>query len=211
MRVFRLAAALTALCWLGVIRPAAAQEHAPPETHADSTAQHGEEEHHAAPHHHKNDLGVFVGITRNNNHDTISFTLGLDYIRKFGPNLEWGVGAVPEYVFADHAELVIPLMLYRGFGDLFLWTGGGLGLRFGGDDEHDDDYGRALAKRTEDDPDSHDEESEDGTQSTFLFRIGAGYSFVLPQNWYITPTFSFDFGGHRNRFGVLGVTFAKGF
>ena len=71
---------------------------------------------------HPNVFGVFAGVTSETRREG-SFTLGLEYHRRF--NESFGVGVVAEHVFADHDfnVVAIPFSWYLGRWKLFAGPG----------------------------------------------------------------------------------------
>lgn len=82
---------------------------------------------------HPNVIGVFAGVTSEERREG-SFTLGLEYHRRF--NEQFGVGVVAEHVFADHDfnVFVVPFSWYIGEWKLFAGPG------FEKSDEHDSEF-----------------------------------------------------------------------
>ncbi len=164
---------------------------------------------------HRNHTGPFIGLTRSDLHDTVSFTAGFDYIRKFHDGV-WGVGAIGEVVFADEPEYVFIVPVYREVGPLYVRSGPGFEYVSEGEEEEgeeeDEDQAGSIPKALDEDPEEDDPEGDEtGGETTVLFRIGVGYEIEIKNGWTVTPSFDIDFGGRRNRFLVLGATIAKGF
>jgi len=96
------------------------------------------EESHGEPHgeghgYHPNVIALFAGVTSEERREG-SFTLGLEYHRRF--NDSFGVGVVAEHVFADHEfnVVAIPFSWYVGQWKLFAAPG------FEKSDHHDREF-----------------------------------------------------------------------
>jgi len=86
---------------------------------AENDDEHSHAESHAF---HPNVIGVFAGVTGETRREG-SFTLGLEYHRRF--NESFGVGVVAEHVFADHEfnVVAVPFSWYLGRWKLFAGPG----------------------------------------------------------------------------------------
>lgn len=82
---------------------------------------------------HPNVIGVFAGVTSEERRES-SFTLGLEYHRRF--NEQFGIGLVAEHVFADHDFNVVALPFSWYVGQWKLFAGPG----FEKSDHHDAEF-----------------------------------------------------------------------
>lgn len=65
--------------------------------------------HHENDSHDKNHLALFIGASSNLKHPHTAFTMGLDYEYRFAE--KFGTGLFAEYVFEDHAEILLGIPL----------------------------------------------------------------------------------------------------
>lgn len=147
----------------------------------------GSEEHSA--HFHPNHLGLFGGATTELKEAKGShFTLGVDYLRRFGSTGQWGLGGFGEVIFHDEPE-----WLFGAAGYFFplrsLWVQAGAGVEL-----HKTGHGANEPSKTE---------------SSFLLRFGAGYQIDLP-GFSVTPLALLDLVRDTETV-VWGVSLGKGF
>ena len=150
--------------------------------------QHEEAGGHGA-HFHPNHVAAFVGATSELKEGKQTyFTLGADYVRRFGPTGRWALGGFAEVIFHDPTE-----WLFGGAGYFFatraLWLQAASGVEF-----YQDEHG------------GH-EPSE--TKVSVLLRFGVGYMIELP-GFTLTPMALLDFVRDTEAL-VWGVSVGKGF
>jgi len=92
-----------------------------------------DEPHEGGHAYHPNVVGVFAGVTSEERREG-SFTLGLEYHRRFSE--QFGIGVVAEHVFADHDfnVVAVPFSWYLGQWKLFAGPG------FEKSDHHDREF-----------------------------------------------------------------------
>jgi len=122
-------------------------------------------------HFHYNQFALFTGASTLFEKDKTHFTLGLDYLRYFSPESNFGAGIFAEAIFAHHTEWLFGVLLYYGLTE-HLWVRSGPGIEI-------------LQEENE-----HTGESESKTE--FLIRIGAGYSIHFGK-FFIDPSVDLDF------------------
>ena len=147
----------------------------------------GSEEHSA--HFHPNHIAVFAGATTELKEAKGShFTLGVDYVRRFGSVGQWGLGGFGEVIFHDEHE-----WLFGAAGYFFplrsLWVQAASGVEFYKE-------GHGTHESTE-------------TKTSFLLRFGAGYQIDLP-GFSVTPLALLDLVRNTETL-VWGVSLGKGF
>ena len=140
-------------------------------------------------HFHPNHVAAFVGATSQlRGSNETHFTLGADYVRRFGSSGQFGVGGFAEVIFHDPTE-----WLFGAAGYLFptraLWVQAAGGVEF-----YQDGHGG-------------DEPAE--TKTSFLLRFGAGYNVEL-HSFTLTPLVLLDLVRDTEAL-VWGVSIAKGF
>ena len=181
---FLIMTAVVIMCMTGF---ALAQEPLPS---ASVTAQKEVEATHKRPHQvsheghvHHNHVSVFVGGTSRLENDRNSdLTLGADYERLLDSEGHWGVGAFGEAILADHTE----------------WLAGGTVTY---SPRHRIVFSVGLGAEWHQ---SHGE-----TETEFLVRLGAGYTFSKGQ-WSFTPGGYFDFVREETSL-VWGLYVGRGF
>jgi len=140
-------------------------------------------------HFHPNHVAAFVGATSQlRGSNETHFTLGADYVRRFGVKGQWGVGGFGEVIFHDPTEWLFGAAGYF-FPVASLWVQAGTGVEF-----YQAGHGG-------------DEPAE--TKASFLLRFGAGYQFELP-GFSVTPLALVDLVRDTEA-SVWGVSVGKGF
>jgi hypothetical protein len=122
-------------------------------------------------HFHYNQIALFTGASTLFEKDKTHFTLGLDYLRYFSPESNFGAGIFAEAIFAHHTEWLFGVLLYYGLTE-HLWVRSGPGIEI-------------LQEEIE-----HKGETESKTE--FPIRIGAGYSIHFGK-FFIDPSVDLDF------------------
>ncbi len=169
-------AILCAVALLGPLKALSAQEHG---------ATVGGSEHE----YHKNHAATFLGATTHLDPDDTGFTLGVEYVRRWGP---WGVGFLVEMASSKlERDIIVGVPVF-----LYPWRGLSLFV--------------APAVEVA----STDVEGAEGTEVETelepLFRFGTGYWFELNETISVAPTFMADLvKGHWTL--VYGVSFGVGF
>ena len=120
---------------------------------------------------HYNHFAVFTGASSLFERDDTHFTLGLDYLRYFSPESNFGAGVFAEAIFAHHTEWLFGALLYYGLTE-HLWVRTGPGIEIL---QEDLECGCGTETKTE-----------------FLIRIGAGYSIHFGR-FFIDPSIDIDF------------------
>lgn len=124
-------------------------------------AQGNADEHGA--HFHANHLAVFTGAT-SDEHGT-EFTLGAEYVRRFGSRGRWGLGGFGEAILAEHTEWVLAGSLsFFATNQFWLQTGSGVEL---------------FKEVTSETGGARSAEGEVEAKSSFLVRVGLGYNMQL--------------------------------
>ncbi len=162
---------------------------------------HGQE-HHSAGHaaeeaFHKNHLSVFTGgTTESSGGETrTSFSLGLDYERRFSQLIGLGLGG--ELVFGgDEREALVGLLLN-------LHPAAGLVLAAG--------PGLEFAKERHGGGEVEAQQEESGTETKAGLRIGVLYEFEVGHRYSIAPSIYTDFIEGKEPTLVWGVAFGVGF
>ena len=156
-----------------------------PDEHAEEAApeEHGEE--HGGRPHHKNDIGLFLGVTDEHGHSS-EFTWGLDYKRRVADR--WAVGAFFDYAGGDLRNAIFAASVtWSPVGGLTLTAAPGIEFHRGrGSSE---DCGCSLASKSED-TGGHGEVDEDATY--FVMRFGVGWGFTIGESYAIEPQVNID-------------------
>jgi hypothetical protein len=140
-------------------------------------------------HFHPNHLAAFVGATSElRGSKKTHFTLGADYVRRFGSSGRFGVGGFAEVIFHDPTEWLFGAAGYF-FPTQALWVQAAGGVEF-----YKSGHGG-------------DEPAE--TKTSFLLRFGAGYNVELPA-LTLTPVVLLDLVRDTEAL-VWGVGIGKGF
>ena len=153
-------------------------------------AQHAHEEDTShRTHFHANHVAGFVGATSElKEGKKTHFTLGVDYVRRFGGVGQWGVGGFGEVIFHEPTEWLFGAAGYF-YPTPSLWIQAGGGVEF-----YDDSHGTT-------------EQGE--TKASFLLRFGAGYQIELP-GLSVTPLALLDLVRGTESL-VWGISVGKGF
>jgi hypothetical protein len=198
----RRAAALLAAATVSVA-PAWAEDSS---SHSTPAAAHGAS---GGQHFHPNELALFLGGTREGAVDESFFTVGGEYERRFNPH--WGLSMVAEYISdADSWVVVFPFILrpVPGYG-LKLFAGPGFQNK--PPHHHADAHEEMHLAAAEPGP-VH--ENEEGRETFFLLRVGAGYSFEFGERYSLTPALALDLTRENDEWKdglVFGLTFGIGF
>jgi hypothetical protein len=139
-------------------------------------------------HFYYNHFALFVGASSLFERDDTHFTLGLDYLRYFSPESNFGAGVFAEAIFAHHTEWLFGALLYYGLTE-HLWVRTGPGIEIL---QEDLECGCGTETKTE-----------------FLIRIGAGYSIHFGK-FFVDPSIDFDFLRSSTTL-VWGVNFGTAF
>ncbi len=140
-------------------------------------------------HFHPNHAAAFVGATSElRGSKKTHFTLGADYVRRFGARGQWGVGGFAEVIFHEPTEWLFGASGYF-FPTHALWIQAAGGVEF-----YQGGHGG-------------DEPAE--TKASFLLRFGAGYNIELP-GFTLTPVALLDLVRDTETL-VWGVSVGKGF
>ena len=140
-------------------------------------------------HFHPNHVAAFVGATSElRGSKKAHFTLGADYVRRFGSSGRFGVGGFAEVIFHDPTEWLFGASGYF-FPTTSLWIQGGAGVEF---------YQAG-----------HGGNEPAETKASFLLRFGAGYNIELP-SLTLTPLVLLDLVRDTEAL-VWGVSIGKGF
>jgi len=161
-----------------------------------AAAQEAEEEGHAvADHALSNEIALFVGNTRKEGGDALTF--GLDYVRELSPR--FGTGVFFDWA-TNHAErsfiVGIPLYVQTGLGHLIVTMGPGI--------ERETEVGN--------DPEEAEEGHGESGDVLFLFRLGAqyGFHFGAGGRFVIAPQTNLDLTKRENAWvlgAIVGVAF----
>jgi hypothetical protein len=138
-------------------------------------------------HFHPNHVAAFVGATSHlRGSNATHFTLGADYVRRFGSSGQFGIGGFAEVIFHDPTEWLFGAAGYF-FPTRALWVQAAGGVEFyeGGGDEPAE------------------------TKASFLLRFGAGYNVELSA-FTLTPVILLDLVRDTEAL-VWGVSTGKGF
>jgi hypothetical protein len=146
-----------------------------------------------------NELALVIAGSSDLEEDETFFTLGVEYERRITARV--GIIAEVEYLFdADRWIAAVPVV-FRPARGVKLFAGPG--FERADDDEGDEEVGEEpIDGRAE------------GSATSFLFRIGGGYTFELEGRYSISPTLSLDFvreEGTWARALVFGVSVGIGF
>lgn len=143
--------------------------------------EHQEEEHHDDGHHfHPHHLGLFLGSTTNPD-DKSHFTVGIDYVFRFGAEGRWGVSPIAEVIFAEHTEWLFAITgQFRPTESWWLRAGPGVEII----EEEEAGHSSIAAFKAQ--------ASEGDKKAKELFRVGTGYDFhVGPVT--LAPSLDYDF------------------
>ncbi|MCU4174858.1 hypothetical protein [Carboxylicivirga sp. N1Y90] len=151
---------------------------------AQSHNDHSVDTHHSNDaHHHQNHAALFVGGTSQYDLGKNITTLGIDYMRFFKKNPQWGISAATEIILADDIQwLIITPLVYQPFENFWLRSGPGFEL-------------------------VHNETHK--IIGTFVMRFGLGYDINV-DNLVISPSFDFDYIRYHPAV-VWGVNIGMGF
>jgi len=156
---------------------------------AQQEQPHNQETGSQGAHFHPNHVAAFVGATSElRGSKKTHFTLGADYVRRFGSSGQFGVGGFAEVIFHDPTEWLFGAAGYF-YPTRALWVqaAGGVELYQGG----------------------HGGDEPTETTASFLLRFGAGYQFELP-GFSLTPLVLLDLVRETEAL-VWGVSIGKGF
>jgi len=185
-RMARLSAA--AILSASLFLPEAALGQAETENARGAREEHGDHEFH------KNGVFLFLGGTTESTSDdpTTSFTLGVEYERRFSRRV--GVAVAAEAVLSGEGREALFGLL------LVLHPVGGLGLAAG--------PGMEIGK---DHQAEHGEEGGDDTEVSAAFRVGVLYDFEVGSRYTIAPAVFIDFIDGKDPALVWGVELGVGF
>ena len=139
-------------------------------------------------HFHPNHVAAFVGATSElRGSKKTHFTLGADYVRRFGSSGQFGVGGFAEVIFHDPTEWLFGAAGYF-FPVASLWVQAGTGVEF-----YQTGHGGEPAE----------------TKASLLLRFSAGYNIELP-GFTLTPVALLDLVRNTEAL-VWGVSIGKGF
>ena len=156
---------------------------------AQQEQPHNQETGSQGAHFHPNHVAAFAGATTElRGSKKTHFTLGADYVRRFGARGQWGVGGFGEVIFHDPTEWLFGAAGYF-FPTHALWIQAATGVEF-----YQSGHGG-------------DEPTE--TKVSALLRFGAGYSIELP-GFTLTPVALLDLVRDTEAL-VWGVSIGKGF
>ena len=159
----------------------------PAQQHPSQPQEAGGAERHA--HVHPNHVAVFAGATSELREGKKShFTLGADYVRRFGAEGRWALGGFGEVIFDDEPEWLVGAAGYF-FPTSALWVQAGAGMEF-----YKEGHGTTEPAET---------------RTSFLLRVGAGYIIEL-SGFSVTPLALLDLARDTESL-VWGVSVAKGF
>ena len=140
-------------------------------------------------HFHSNHVAGFIGATSElRGSKKTHFTLGTDYVRRFGSSGQFGVGGFAEVIFHDPTEWLFGASGYF-FPTQALWVQAASGVEFYQEGHAGDEHTEAKA--------------------SFLLRFGAGYGIELP-GFTLTPVALLDLVRDTEAL-VWGVGIGKGF
>ena len=140
-------------------------------------------------HFHPNHVAGFIGATSElRGSKKTHFTLGTDYVRRFGSSGQFGVGGFAEVIFHDPTEWLFGAAGYF-FPTRALWLQAASGVEF-----YQSGHGG-------------DEPAE--TKVSFLLRFGAGYNIELP-GFTLTPVALLDLVRDTEAL-VWGISVGRGF
>jgi hypothetical protein len=174
-----------------------------PEAHEEEHAEETEHQEHGGGHggrpHHKNDIGIFVGVTDEHGHASEP-TLGVDYRRLVAQR--WAVGALFDYAGGDLRNAIFAASVtWFPVGRLQLTAAPGVEFHRGRGPTVDCGCGGALKSEDPEQTGLFDEDAR-----YFLFRLGAGWHFPIGQIYGISPNVNVDFV-NGEKVWVYGVNF----
>lgn len=160
----------------------------------EAEAAHGGHEEHGNHEYHKNGVFLFLGGTTESISDdpTTSFTLGLEYERRFSQLVGVAVGAEAVLGGEGREALAGLLLILHPVGRLGLAAGPGMEL---GKEHHTD----------------HGEEGGGDTAVHAALRVGALYDFELGSRYTIAPAVFVDFIDGKDPALVWGAELGLGF
>ena len=169
------------------------------EEQAEGGAQEDHGEKHGDRPHHKNDLGIFLGLTDEHDH-ALEPTLGIVYRHLVGRRV--AVGALFDYAGGKLRNSILAASLtWLPFGRLQLTAAPGVEFHRGRGQTVD--CGCGATSKSEG-PEQTGLFDEDATY--FVFRLGAGWHFPIGQIYGVSPNINVDFVDGE-RVWVYGVNF----
>jgi len=181
------------------------QEDLANETHQEEHAEeaehqeHGEAEGHSGRSHHKNDIGIFLGLTDEHGHANEP-TLGVDYKRRVAKH--WAIGGLFDYAGGDLRNTIVAASV-TWWSDVGLTLTAAPGIEFHRGRGVTIDCGCGGALKSED-PDQIGLLDED--ERYFVMRLGAGWGFPIGQDYIIEPQVNLDLV-EGEKVWVYGVNF----
>jgi hypothetical protein len=177
---------------------ATAAQEAQEEEHAEEAEhqKHGEAEGHSGRPHHKNDIGIFLGLTDEHGHPNEP-TLGLDYKRRVAKH--WAIGGLFDYAGGDLRNMIVAASV-TWWSDVGLTLTAAPGIEFHRGRSSNEGCGCAGSAKSEEIGEA------DKDARYFLLRLGAGWGFPIGQNYVIEPQVNLDLV-EGEKVWVYGVNF----
>jgi len=176
-------------------------EEAHGEEHAEEAEheEHSEVESHSGRPHHKNDIGIFLGLTDEHGHPT-EFTWGLDYKRRVAKH--WAVGGLFDYAGGGLRDAIIAASV-TWWSDVGLTLTAAPGIEFHRGRSSNEGCGCGGSTKSEE-TGEHGEADEDA--SYFVLRLGVGWGFPISESYVIEPQINLDLV-EGEKVWVYGVNF----